>query len=222
MDDNRKDVHWSPRVPKWKLRRLYERACQSIWDEDLINDVGMMLYLRCRDILIIHRAQTSREVTCPRCERAGRSSLIPRRNAREELLRCPACGWQMTWHAYHRTFQRRQLNPGGAVTYFQTYVSRYERARTPQEKMLAIDQVIHEFHYSLRDHPDRPTRPAGVNLVVGQLQDVAVFLNDLSGLPLSEPLRKTHAEWRAKLASTYWPNYWSKEAQKRDEDPEEA
>lgn len=57
-DLNRQDVHWSPRVPKWKLRRFYERACQGIWDDELIEDVGLTLYLRCRDILNIHRAKT--------------------------------------------------------------------------------------------------------------------------------------------------------------------
>jgi uncharacterized CHY-type Zn-finger protein len=207
MDDYRKDVQWSPRVPKRKLRQLYERACQGLWDEDLIDEVGMMLYLRCRDILNIHRAQTERQVTCARCDRQGRLTLIDCRQNRGQPMICPVCDWQMTWRDYHRTFQRRQLNPGGAVTYFQDYVTRYESARIPKDKMLLIDRVIHEFHYSLRSDPIRPTRPAGVNLIVGQLEDVVNFLDELSGLNLPVPLQETHAEWHTKYGSTYWPDF---------------
>lgn len=54
MDENRQDVRWAPRVPKWKVRRLYDQACRGIWDEELTDDVGMTLYLRCADILKIH------------------------------------------------------------------------------------------------------------------------------------------------------------------------
>ena len=35
-DQNRQEVRWAPRVPKWKVRRLYERVGQGIWDEELI------------------------------------------------------------------------------------------------------------------------------------------------------------------------------------------
>lgn len=90
MDDNRKDVRWSPRVSKAKLRRLYESTCNGIWDEDLINDVGMTLYLRCRDILIIHQAESEGKVTCPRCDRSGKNSLIVRQGNRWTPMTCPS------------------------------------------------------------------------------------------------------------------------------------
>ena len=122
-------------------------------------------------------------------------------------MRCTVCCWQMAWRAYHRTFQRRQLNPGGAVEPFRAFVNAYERAGSPKEKMLAIDRLIHEFHYSLRGPPDRPTRPAGVNLIVGDLEDVAHFLDKLNGLNLPAPLRETTNDWRQKFQSTYWPNF---------------
>ena len=46
--------------------------------------------------------------------------------------------------------------------------------------MLAIDRLIHEFHYSLRQPRDLPTRPVGVNLIQGRLRDVITFLNTLT------------------------------------------
>jgi uncharacterized CHY-type Zn-finger protein len=208
-DPNRLAVHWSPRVPKQKIRRLYERTCQGIWDDALIDDVGMTLYERCRDILTIHRIHRERLVACPRCdgELPGEAPLIPLPHGIDVPIVCPACGWAMTWRDYHRTFQRQQLNPGGAVEEFERFVRDYARAREARDKMLAIDRVIHAFHYSLRTEPDRPTRPAGVNLIDGRLADVVPFLDDLSGLDLPDPLRATHREWRESLQATYWPGY---------------
>lgn len=204
MKDSRKDVKWSPRVPKWKLKRLYERTCQGIWDEELIDDVGMTLYMRCRDILIIHQAETERKVTCPRCDLAGNTTLINRQGNRWTPMTCPVCGWTMTWVEYHATFQRRQLNPGGAVAYFRDFITAFERSREPKEKMLAIDRVIHEFHYSLRELPDQPTRAAGVNLIDGKLGEVLAFLNELSGMNLPDTFKETDRVWHAKQDSIQW------------------
>jgi RNase P subunit RPR2 len=97
MEDSRKDVTWSPRVSKGKLKRLYESTCRGIWDEELIDDVGMTLYLRCRDIVNIHQAQTERKLTCPRCQRVGTNTVITREQNREVPMECHVCGWAMTW-----------------------------------------------------------------------------------------------------------------------------
>ena len=168
-----------------------ESTCTGIWDGELIDDVGMTLYMRCRDILNIHRAKSERQVTCPRCAATGRTTLIDASDLRGKAMRCPACDWSMTWYAYRRTFHRKQLNPGGAVAFFHEFVRKFETPKTPKEKMLAIDRVIHEFHYSSKAEPDRPTRAAGVNLISGRLDDVVTFLNELSGLNLPRSMRAT-------------------------------
>ena len=175
-----------------------------VYSVPLIDDVGMTLYLRCRDIVSIHQAQVERKVTCPRCQRAGTATLITRQQNRETPMQCPVCGWTMTWPEYHHTFQRRQLNPGGAVSYFKDFMKSYEQARAPKDKMLAIDRVIHEFHYSLRELPDQPCRAAGVNLIDGKLGEVIIFLNELSGLDLPDALRDNYRGWRDKQDSIRW------------------
>jgi hypothetical protein len=113
----------------------------------------------------------------------------------------------MTWRDYQQTFKRQQLNPGGAVAYFQRFVDSYPKARSPRQKVLAIDLVIHSFHYSLKDQPDLATRPAGVNLISGRLKDVVRFLDELSGLGLPSPMRQVSREWRDTYLSGYWPQY---------------
>jgi hypothetical protein len=205
VDSNRAEVSWSPRLPKAQLRRLYESVAAGLWDEDLIDEVGMVLLMRCRDILKIHRAQQARLVTCPRCERAGTETLIRRTGGRETPMTCPTCGWTLPWKAYHRSFQRRQLNPGGAVDFFAEYVRVFERAREPRAKVMAIDRLVHCFHYSCRQDPDRPTRPGAVNLLGGKLGDLVPFLDELSGLGLPPEMEGCHREWQERYRGTCWP-----------------
>jgi hypothetical protein len=206
MSDGSEVIRWSPRLPKHKLRRLYEQDALGITDEDLLEEVGWHLYMRCRDILTIWRALHEQQVLCPRCDARQVATYVRRCTGdRDEVLRCADCGWELTWEAYHKTFQHRQLNPGGAVPAFQGFLHDWEGARSPQRKMLAIDRVVHAFHYSLRYDPDRPCRAAAVNLISGKLTDVVQFLDSLAYGPGTAPeLRRVHAQWRASLRSISW------------------
>jgi hypothetical protein len=181
--NGRDEIKWGPRVPKWKLRRLYESDAQGLLDDELLDDVGYTLLERCRDILKVASAQQGR-IHCARCDRQGTTTFITLPPAegdpRDVELTCPICGWQITWGDYHLSFKRKQLNPGGAAETFAAFAENFSQARTPQSKMLTIDRLIHEFHYSYRSMPDLPTRPVGVNLIEGHLEDVIAFLDDLS------------------------------------------
>jgi hypothetical protein len=187
MDSDLDKPRWSPRVPKWKIRRLYESDAKGILDEDLLEDVGWSLLLRCQDILTVDEAKRGR-VRCPRCAEQGAATIIRRetRSAKlrcDEVLVCPVCGWQISWDDYASTYKCKQLNAGGATQAFAGYMKAYLAARTAREKMLAIDRLIHEFHYSARVRPDQPTRPVAVNLIQGRLRSALEFLDELSGLP---------------------------------------
>ncbi len=197
--DGRNGIEWARRVPKSKIQRLYESDARGLLDEELLDDVGTLLLQRCKSILLVADAQKG-TVHCPRCERQGQTSLIGRSHTpgdpRDQLLVCPSCGWQATWGEYHKSFRRHQLNPGGATASFSAYVQNYSGAQTPQAKMIAIDRLIHEFHYSFDGLPDQPTRPVGVNLIEGKLPDVIEFLDELtSGTALA-----IANEWQIRLA----------------------
>jgi hypothetical protein len=86
----------------------------------------------------------------------------------------------------------------------------FESAPDTEHRMLAIDRVIHDFHYSLKTQPDRPTRAAGVNLIAGNLAEVVLFLDELGNMGLPECMRKTHAVWQHNYESTYWPEILEK------------
>jgi transcriptional regulator NrdR family protein len=213
MSAGRSEIRWPPRVPKWKIRRLYELDAQGILDEELLDDVGFTLLLRCRDIVTIDEARRGR-VKCPRCAKQKKRTLIDRvyekGDVRDEVITCPECGWRITWGEYALSFRRKQLNSGGALTAFERYIRDYRAAQRPQQKMLAIDRLIHEFHYSLRTQPDLPCRPVGVNLIQGKLGDVVRFLDELTyGRQTTEGLKENRAAWLKEMEKIPWIDFVS-------------
>jgi predicted RNA-binding Zn-ribbon protein involved in translation (DUF1610 family) len=204
MGNGRDDLRWSPRLSMAKLRRLYESQAQNLLDEDLLEEVGWTLFLRCKDILTVDEAKNGR-VACPQCAKQGAATIILRelkttRAAEDQPITCPACGWQITWRGYASSYDRKQLNAGGATQAFARYVQAYPAAQTAQQKMLEIDRLIHEFHYSYSARPDQPTRPAGVNLIEGKLEAVIAFLNELSGYPAAGgDMAQVREEWQRNL-----------------------
>ncbi|MHC5056264.1 MAG: hypothetical protein ACYTKD_16310 [Planctomycetota bacterium] len=202
MQDGASEVRWAPRVAKRDVRRLYESEAKGLLDEDLLDEVGIALLLRCKSILDVKAAREGR-VRCPRCGRDGRETIIDRVFAKreEERISCPECGWRTTWLAYSRTFKRRQLHSGGAVGAFERYVREYPLARTSGAKMLTVDRLIHEFHYSNHEAPDLPTRAACVNLIQGKLKDVVEFLDRLSAG--TSRAQRTKSRWRAEARRTW-------------------
>jgi hypothetical protein len=192
-------------VSKAKIRRLYENDANGIIDEDLIEEVASLLYLRILSILQVKEAKEGR-VKCPRCAERGAETVIPRDGGREMTLVCPVCGWRMTWAEYQKTYKRKQLHHGGALPAFENYLRQYDAAKTPRERLLAIDRVIHEFHYWLvQEGMKVPTRAAAVNLIEGRLTDVVLFLDELTYGDRGEPeLRASHEAWRDRLKLTFF------------------
>jgi DNA-directed RNA polymerase subunit M/transcription elongation factor TFIIS len=201
----RDEIKWPRRVPKHKIRRLYESDAQGMLDEELVDDVGITLLLRCKSILEVAQAKRGR-VRCPCCARQRVETTIQRARVkgdpRDEVITCPACGWQVTWGEYAASYKRKQLNIGGAAGAFEAYVQSYKAARTPQAKMLAIDRLIHAFHYSLRDRPGLPTRSVGPNLIQGKLTDILRFLDELTyGPDTAQEMQERRETWLRNLAA---------------------
>lgn len=186
------------------IRRLYEGEARGLLDEALLDDMGTRFALRCDAVLTVAEAKKGR-VACPRCKAGGTSTVIVRETGKDdELLRCPACGWAAAWGEYYRRCRRRQLNEGGAGYAFRTYLSQWQAARTPAEKMLAVDRLIHEFHVYLMRHRrtgetgDKHCRSVAVHLIEGNLAEVITFLEELAGhAPRMRELAESAVSWRA-------------------------
>jgi hypothetical protein len=187
------ELRWEPRVPGDRIRRLYETDARGILDEELLDDVAYALYARCESILTVTEALRGR-VRCPRC--AQLCELVPAPNGayNDRVLRCAHCQWETTWGVYRQSYRNQRLFGGGAVDAFKAYVERFPPVRSPREKMLLIDRLIHAIHNELADSPQRP---AAVNLIEGNVRTVVELLEGLAYSSGSTPgTGETKAAWR--------------------------
>jgi hypothetical protein len=209
-------IKWSPRVSREKLRRLYVNDATGMLDNALIDDVGITLYLRCRDILTVHRNKIDKVITCPWCLQKGQESLIPRSGGLDEHLMCDVCGLEMTYRDWRKSLSRRQMNPGGAVSVFREYMQNFDAAKDHRHRMLAIDRLIHEFHYYLRNGEMTACRPVCVNLIKGKLHDLVPFLDELGQMVVNSPKHTTYETWAAAVAARDQRNQ-AREAQRQSQ-----
>ncbi len=187
-------LQWARRVPRELIRRLYEREAQGILDEELVDEVAFAFYARCLSIIKATKAYNG-SAECPVCE-----NVISHSHRSAEVLRCAGCSWQTTWREYRKSYQGKYLitgNPGGA---FAEYPRRVEAARTPPEKMLAIDWLVHQVHSWTLEKDSPRGRPTAVNLIEGTETKVVAFLDELAvGLSASAEQKESYAAWRRTL-----------------------
>ena len=58
---------WAPRVSRRKIWRLYESGAPGMLDQDLLDDIGYGIYIRCLDMIGLAAAIRKHEVTCRNC-----------------------------------------------------------------------------------------------------------------------------------------------------------
>lgn len=204
---------WAPRVTQREIRRLYETDAQGIYDEELIAEAGYGLLARCQSFIDAVEATRGR-ARCPRC-----SDVVAHQARKDEVLQCP-CGWTVRWGAYFRSIQHKQLSGAEPVLeQFRAFVAAFPPARSPRERMLLIDRLIHGFHWYLQLGP---TRPVAVNLIEGRLSEVVAFLEELTYGGASTPgTRQNRAQWDRNIdANRHW--YASRRSADDRAEPEEG
>jgi hypothetical protein len=200
MTDQTLKPRWAPRVPRDKVRRIYENAARGITDEVLIDDVGIGLYLRCRSMLAVEDAVHRGRVVCPNC---GRLDVHDPRAHRDPamLLECRTCPWRLSWREYHASFRHQELYGAGHNPFIAEYVAAWPATRTARERLLLIDRLIHLWHWEeVKRQSFGLGRPTGLNLIEGNRAQVIQFLDTLTyGDRTTPELRERRARWRAGL-----------------------
>jgi len=182
-------IRWAPKVPPQLLRQVYEREASGILDDELIDDLGIRLLLRCQSVL---RAMAG-DVECPRCGHTF--NVTGAAVGRTDAAACPSgCGWTTTRERFLQSKRHRELNGAESiVAIFGRFVAEYPRCRTPRERLLHIDRLIHEFHWDGK--LNLPNRSLSNNLIEGSHAQVIQFLGGLSAV---DPVLKD--KWRATVA----------------------
>ena len=189
------EIKWARRVKPEKIRRLYTLDAKGIVDEELIDEVGYAMYARCCSIRAATRAHGGK-AECPRCR-----SIITHSWKKQEALTC-TCGWQATWGEYLKSYQGKQLHGGQAYGMFRGFIDRWPEAKSPRDKMLAIDAMIHACHGEWRGAIGRP---AVCNLVEGTMYELVAFLDELAYGDQSTPgIGESGARWKQAVDSAAW------------------
>jgi hypothetical protein len=177
-------LKWNRKVPKHLIARLYNQSVSGICDDDLADDVGFALLVRCESIITVTTAYEKKLLKCPVCE-----NMIPLIN---KAFKC-SCGFSATWEEFRSSYKEKQLYAANALPIFVDFVNKFPLAKTYGEKLIAIDMLIHAFHinaaYERGLECEKPSydgvdvnRPTGANLIEGKLTEVILFLDELSSI----------------------------------------
>lgn len=192
------EIRWARRVRQDKILRLYTLDAKGIVDEELIDEVGYAMLARCESIRTATRAHAGK-ATCPRCR-----MKVEHAWDKQQALACP-CGWETTWGAYLKTYQGKQLHGGSAYPMFRAFIDQWPAARTPREKMLAIDALIHAVHGQFQGAMGRP---AACNLIEGTARELIGLLDELAyGAQSTEGIAESRREWDAQVDASRFAHW---------------
>jgi len=135
-----KRLRYAPKLPLALVARLYRSDALVRRDQELLDDVGWRLYVRCRDVLLVSDSRAA----CPECRTAFEVPWIGQ--PEERPATCPGCGWRVTAGEYHASWRHHDLLGGNARSAFAAFVERFPAAATYEERMLLIDRLVHAVH----------------------------------------------------------------------------
>lgn len=165
----KKNCIWCPKVSRNDLMRLYTKEAQGMLDEELLEEIGLTMYVRCKVSKEIYNLMEQGKIKCMEC-----GSIL---SGSGELV-C-GCGRKYTCHAYRKAYRENNMPRGAASAIFDQFTADWENAAAPQEKMRLIDNLIHEFHVS--EISGMKGRPVGVNLIQGTKPQIVKLICELAG-----------------------------------------
>jgi len=166
-------IKWAPKLQPDILRKFYKMNSSGIIDDELIDNIGLKLYLRCESIMMA----TQGEFYCPDC----RSKIIVDKTVdKNQESKCNNCDFTFTADEFHESYRRRELWQDTTHIYFGKYYDEYPKCKTANEKIIMIDTIIHSFYYEVKT--GAINRANGNHLIEGSLEQVVKLLHELSGI----------------------------------------
>jgi hypothetical protein len=180
---NKSQIRWAPLLPFSLVKRLYEAFSKGILDDDLCDEVGIRLYLRCETFILVWE----NKVACPLCRTVFKVE-------KEGISYCPQekCGWYTDFKEYWASIRPYYAWPGRALAAWKEYYENYPGKRTFREKIILIDQLIHSFH--IDEKTNLPVKTVASKLFEGKRKVIVQMLDELSGIGNSKKER-----WREEM-----------------------
>ena len=158
---------WSPKISQGKIKKLYATDAKHIRDEELVDEVGFMIYARCLQGRDERQFAKSNKLKCHYC---GEINKKPSNG----LIVCP-CGYAYIFREYMRDMNKKRM-PSWSFHY--DFINKWEVARTYSDKMMVIDFLIHECHKNMFSGVNRNS--AGINLIHGTNKQVNELILSLA------------------------------------------
>jgi hypothetical protein len=192
------EIRWAQRVEHYKIRQLYVNNAKCILDNDLLQDVGISFYVRAESVIAANRIHEKNIVECPACHK----DIIM---SDENQYICE-CGWNISSKELHLTYKGKQLIGPSIVEFAEKFIRDWNIAAGDANKqMMAIDFLIHRFHWEMTKCP---TRPVAVNYIKGKASQI---INLISELAFTDDItgRENHEHWlkNKKLSDEIWKHY---------------
>ncbi len=163
---------WPPKVPRRKLKLLYEGEAAGRLDGELLSDVGFALYARCKQAGDVRACMDKGQMVCHFC------GAVLQAASYTAPVAC-ACGQFYTYREYRRSCNAAGMPGGRAEPVFRAFAERWPACRGDAEKMLLIDWLIHECHVTLMS--GEKGRTVCANLIEGTLPQLRDLLETLAG-----------------------------------------
>jgi len=175
-------IRWASRVNPSLIVRLYKSDAAGYQDEELADELGCAVFARIDDIFAATANYYGHggDIKCPACQKI--MAVMEKLDKNDHPLEC-ICGYQTTLFEYRKSCQDKQLHGGGAVSALEKYVSQYSAAENYADKMLAIDTLLHTFHWELQG-TGKFSRTVAHNIIYSRRDGDIVDM--LSGLAYSD------------------------------------
>lgn len=160
---------WPDKLNLTKLRRLYQLDALGIENESLADEVGITLFVRCSYGKSDMELMEKHAIRCHHCGKALYDT--------NDFIEC-SCGYQYSYQEYRRSYRNNNMPTGAATTIFNQYIIDWPRAKTYREKILLIDELLHEFHRSLVS--GTVNRPVAMNFIDGSRKKIQDIITELS------------------------------------------
>jgi hypothetical protein len=180
-------------VSRRDIERLYESDAQGMLDVELLDEVHYAIYARVCDMIEVREAQQSGRVACRRCRATIPQPYRMGSRNKGNVLTCAQCGWTITCGEFYASYTGKSLLPGSVPGLFESYLERFPKARTPSQKLLLIDWLIHQFHVM----EGIANKPVGRNVIQGTAAQVSALIESLAYGPGSTEGLSSLEDWRA-------------------------
>jgi hypothetical protein len=162
-------------------------------DEALLDQVHYAIYARVCDMFEVREAQQFGRVKCRHCGAPVPQPYRMGSGNKHKVLKCETCDWQVTCGEFYDSYSGKSMLPGSAFDLFERYLARCPTAKTPSDKMLLIDWLIHQFHVQ----QGVARMLIGQNVIQGTTDQVRELIETLANGPVSTQGLSSREVWRS-------------------------